>query len=155
MRFERVVVDVGEAPSQAASAQGRRRIRDMMAMGRAVARSGLDLIYFPATYSFFPVWNAGKLVVTMHDTLPLSHPELIFPRLSGRIAWQLKETMASHWADRIVTVSQASRRAIEDWLGRPDPRIRVITEGPDPIFGPRSRGLESEAVLGRHGLRPR
>src|SRR5262245_45201556 len=71
-RFDRVVVPVGEAPSRAASAQGRRRWRDMIAMGRAVARSGVDLMYFPATYSFFPVWNVGRLVVTMHDTLPLS-----------------------------------------------------------------------------------
>jgi glycosyltransferase involved in cell wall biosynthesis len=152
--FERVVVDVGEAPSRAASAQGRRRFRDMMAMGRAVARSALDLIYFPATYSFFPVWNAGKLVVTMHDTLPLSHPELIFPRLSGRIAWRVKESVAAHRADRIVTVSQTSRRDIETWLGRPDPRIRVITEGPDPVFGPRADDRETAAVLRRHGLGP-
>jgi glycosyltransferase involved in cell wall biosynthesis len=152
--FERVVVEVGEAPSRAASAQGRRRWRDMLAMGRAVARLGLDVMYFPATYSFFPVWNAGRLVVTMHDTLPLSHPELVFPRLGGRIAWRLKEAAAAYWADRIVTVSEASRRAIEDWLGRPDPRIRVITEGPDPIFGPREVGPESDAVLRRHGLRP-
>jgi glycosyltransferase involved in cell wall biosynthesis len=152
--FERVVVDVGEAPSRAASAQGRRRWRDMIAMGRAVARRGLDAMYFPATYSFFPVWNAGKLVVTMHDTLPLSHPELIFPRPAARIAWWLKETVAARWADRIVTVSEASRRAIEEWLGRPDPRVRVITEGPDPIFGPRGIGPESDAVLRRYGLRP-
>jgi glycosyltransferase involved in cell wall biosynthesis len=88
----------------------------------------------------------------MHDTLPLSHPELIFPRLSGRIAWRLKESVAAHRADRIVTVSQSSRRDIEAWLGRPDPRIRVITEGPDPIFGPRTDGAETEAVLRRHGL---
>ena len=77
--FDRVVVDVGEAPSRAASAQGRRRLRDMIAMGLAVARSGIDLMYFPATYSFFPVWNVPRLVVTMHDTLPLTHPELVFP----------------------------------------------------------------------------
>jgi glycosyltransferase involved in cell wall biosynthesis len=152
--FERVVVDVGEAPSRAASAQGRRRWRDMIAMGRAVSRRGLDVMYFPATYSFFPVWGAGRLVVTMHDTLPMSHPELVFPRLAGRIAWGLKEAAAAHWADRIVTVSEASRRAIQDWLGRPDPRIRVITEGPDPIFGPRAAGPDSDAVLRRHGLRP-
>ena len=36
--FERVIVPVGEAPSKAASAQGRRRWRDMFAMGLAVAR---------------------------------------------------------------------------------------------------------------------
>jgi glycosyltransferase involved in cell wall biosynthesis len=153
-RFERVAVDVGEAPSRAASAQGRRRWRDMIAMGRAVSRRGLDVMYFPATYSFFPVWGAGRLVVTMHDTLPLRHPELVFPRLGGRIAWRLKEAAAARWADRIVTVSEASRRAIQDWLGRPDPRIRVITEGPDPVFGPRSDGPESDTVLRRHGLRP-
>lgn len=152
--FERVVVRVDQAPSRAASAQGRRRIADMLAMGRAVARSALDVMYFPATYSFFPVWNAGRLVVTMHDTLPLSHPELVFPRLAGRLAWQLKETAAARWADRIVTVSQASRIAIEHWLGRPDSRVRVITEGPDPIFGPRAPGPESDAVLCRRGLRP-
>lgn len=152
--FDRLVVEVGEAPSLAASAQGRRRLRDMLAMGWAVSRSGVDLIYFPATYSFFPVWNVGKLVVTMHDTLPLSHPELVFSRLSGRIAWRLKEAVAVRWADRIVTVSHASRRAIEGWLGRPDPRIHVITEGADPIFGPRADGTEADSILRRHGLEP-
>jgi glycosyltransferase involved in cell wall biosynthesis len=152
--FDRALVDVNEAPSQAARAHGRRRWRDMFAMGRAVARSGIDVFYFPATYSFFPVWNVGSLVVTMHDTLPFVHPELVFPRLSGRIAWQLKEWTAARWADRIVTVSQASSRALHEWLGRPDPRIRVITEGPDPIFKPMLCGPACDAVLIRYGLEP-
>ena len=81
-----------EAPSRAASATGRRRVGDMLAMGRAVARAGLDLIYFPASYSFFPVWNVGRVVVTMHDTLALAHPELVFPTWQGRIAWAPRST---------------------------------------------------------------
>ena len=56
--METVAVDVSEAPSRAASATGRRRVGDMLAMGRAVARAKLDLIYFPASYSFFPVWTS-------------------------------------------------------------------------------------------------
>ena len=152
--FERVVVDVGEAPSQAARAQGRRRWRDMIAMGLAVARSRLDLMYFPATYSFFPVWNVPRLVVTMHDTLPLTHPELVFPTMSGRLAWRLKEATAARWADRIVTVSEASRKAIEAWSGRPDDRIRVITEGPDPIFRPRAGEPQAGLVLERFAIPP-
>ena len=147
--FDRVIVDVGAAPSRAASAQGRRRWRDMLAMGRAVARSGIDLMYFPATYSFFPVWNVRKLVITMHDTLPLTHPELVFPTLSGRLAWRLKETAAARLADRIVTVSEASRRAVKAWSGWPDHKICVITEGPDPIFQPRAGDPEALAVLRR------
>ncbi len=150
--FERVVVAVREAPSRAASSQGRRRLSDMLAMGRAVARAGLDLMYFPATYSFFPVWNVGKLVVTMHDTLPLAHPELVFPTRKGRLAWRLKETTAVRMADRIVTVSESSRRDIAAWSGLPDQRIHVITEGPDPVFVPRPLDPQAPSVLGRYGI---
>ncbi len=152
--FGRLVVNVQEAPSRAAKARGRRRFRDMMAMGFAVARSGVDLMYFPSTYSFFPVWNVGKLVVTMHDTLPLTHPELVFPNLPGRLAWRLKETVAARRADRIVTVSEASRRALVAWSGWPEERFRVITEGPDPVFRPRATGPAADRLLGRYTLSP-
>ncbi len=152
--FERVIVPVGEAPSKAASAQGRRRWRDMFAMGLAVARSRIDLMYFPATYSFFPVWNVRKLVVTMHDTLPFSHPELVFPNGAGRLAWRLKETAAARWADRIVTVSEASKKALQAWSGWPDHRIRVITEGPDPVFCPRADDPDARTALRLYGIPP-
>jgi glycosyltransferase involved in cell wall biosynthesis len=150
--FEPAIVPVREAPSRAAGSRGSRRLGDMIAMGRAVARRGLDLMYFPATYSFFPVWNVGKLVVTMHDTLPLSHPELVFPTWRGRLAWRIKETTAVWLADRIVTVSEASRRDIAAWSGLPEQEIRVITEGPDPVFGPGGRDSEGEHVPARFGI---
>jgi glycosyltransferase involved in cell wall biosynthesis len=150
--FDQMIVDVHEAPSNAASAQGRRRLSDMFAMGRAVSRSQIDLMYFPATYSFYPVWNVSKLVVTMHDTLPITHPALVFPRLSGRLAWRLKEAAALRWADRIVTVSEASKKAIQAWCGWPADKIRVITEGPDPIFCTRGGERETAAVLSRFSI---
>ncbi len=153
-RFERVVVAVDEAPSRAASASGRRRVRDLLAMGRAVARSRLDLVYFPATYSFFPVWNVKRVVVTMHDTLALAHPELVFPTWQGRIAWSLKEHAAARWADLILTVSEAARRDLIAWFGLPEEKVRVVTEGPDAVFGPRDDGPESQAVLARYGIAP-
>ena len=149
-----VVVEVSEAPSRAASAAGRRRVGDMLAMGRAVARAGLDVIYFPASYSFFPVWNAGRVVVTMHDTLALAHPEWVFPNWRGRVAWRAKEKAAALWADRIVTVSEAARRDLVAWFRLPADRIRVVSEGPDPVFGPEDAGAMSDAVLRRHGSSP-
>ena len=144
---DRVVVDVGDAPSAAASAQGRRRFGDMLAMGRAVARAGLDLMYFPATYTFFPVWNVPRLVVTMHDTLALAHPDLVFPTRRGRLAWLLKEHAAARMSDRIVTVSETSRRDLQAWFRLPANRLRVITEGPDPIFRPEAESPRAETVL--------
>jgi glycosyltransferase involved in cell wall biosynthesis len=153
-RFERVVVDVGEAPSRAASAAGRRRLGDMLAMGRAVARSVVDLIYFPATYSFFPVWNVPRVVVTMHDTLALAHPELVFPTWQGRLAWKLKEHAAACWADRVVTVSETARRDLLAWFRFPPEKVRVVGEGPNAAFRPLPPGPESDAALRRYGLEP-
>ncbi len=150
--FEVVKVDVGEAPTVAASAAGRRRLRDMLAMGRAVASSGLDLIYFPATYSFFPVWNVRHVVVTMHDTLALAHPELVFPHWAGRVSWALKEHVAALLADRIVTVSETARRDLIDWFRWEPDRVEVVTEGPDAVFRRLSEGASSDAVLARYGI---
>lgn len=153
-RFERIVVDLGEAPSTAASASGRRRFRDMFALGRAVARARLDLIYFPATYSFFPVWNVPHVVVTMHDTLALAHPELVFPTWQGRVAWALKEYAAVFQADRIVTVSESARRDLVDWFRLPSDQVDVVYEGPDAPFRPLPTGPESDAALVQYGIEP-
>jgi glycosyltransferase involved in cell wall biosynthesis len=152
--METVVVDVREAPTRAASATGRRRVGDMLAMGRAVAKARLDLIYFPASYSFFPVWNAGKVVVTMHDTLALAHPEWVFPNWRGQLAWRAKEQAAALWADRIVTVSEAARRDLVAWFRLPEGRVKVVSEGPDAVFTAEESAGNSDAVLRSHGVEP-
>ena len=152
--LERLVVKVSQAPAAAASSKGRRGFRDMLAMGRAVAAAGLDLMYFPATYTFFPVWNVPRLVVTMHDTLALAHPGLVFPTRRGRLAWLLKEHAAARWADQIVTVSETSRRDLQRWFRLPDHKLRTITEGPDPIFVPRVSDHSTDEVLRKYAIRP-
>jgi glycosyltransferase involved in cell wall biosynthesis len=131
----------------------RRRLRDMLAMGRAVARAKVDLIFFPASYSFFPVWNVRDVIVTIHDTLPLAHPELVFPTWQGRVSWIMKERAAVHWADRIVTVSEAARRDLVAWYRLPSGKVRVVSEAPDSSFHPVPPGPEADAVLARYGIR--
>ncbi|HEV3163485.1 MAG TPA: glycosyltransferase family 1 protein [Isosphaeraceae bacterium] len=153
-RFATCVVDVHEAPSRAASASGRRSVRDLLAMGRAVARSRLDLMFFPASYSYFPVWSVPKVVVTMHDTLALAHPEWVFPTWRGRLAWKLKEYAAARQADRILTVSETAKRDILDWFGLPAGWVCVATEGPDAVFRPMEPGPESEEIVRRYGITP-
>ena len=153
-RFRRVVVDLREAPSRAASADGRRRVGDMLAMGKAVAREGLDLFFFPASYSAFPIWGVRRVVVTMHDTLALAHPELVFPRWQGRVAWTIKEHFSARRADCIVTVSESARRDLIAWFHLAPDRVRVVTEGPDSAFRPIPPGPGSDEVLSRNGIEP-
>ena len=153
-RFETVAVEVREAPSRAASSRGNRSPRDLLAMGRAVARSGIDLAFFPASYSFFPVWNVGRVVVTMHDTLALAHPDWVFPTWKGRLAWKIKEYTAARRADRILTVSEAARADLLAWFRLPGDRVRVVPEGPASAFVPKDDGPPSDEALRRHGVAP-
>ena len=150
--METVAVEVREAPSRAASASGRRGVRDLLAMGRAASKSRLDLIYFPASYSFFPVWNCGRVVVTMHDTLALAHPELVFSSWKGRWAWSVKEHAAVRWADRVVTVSQAAKSDLAALFKLDPARISVVSEAADTAFQPKPNGPDSRAVLDRYGI---
>ena len=150
--FATRVVEVRQAPSKAASSTGRRSMGDMFAMSRELARARVDLVYFPASYSFFPVWGVKRIVVTMHDTLALAHPELVFPNWKGRVAWTLKEHTAARVSDKILTVSESSRRDLLAWFRLPADRVGVLTEGPEAIFAPRTPGVESSAALGHIGL---
>lgn len=153
-RFETLAVPVREAPSRAASAEGRRRVPDLLAFGRAAAGAGLDAMVFPSSYSFFPVWDVGRVVVTIFDALPLTYPELVFPSRRGRLFWTLKERMAVRSADRILTTSDASRRDLVAHYRLPDDRIGLIGAAPDPTFRPTDPGPESDAALSRSGLKP-
>jgi glycosyltransferase involved in cell wall biosynthesis len=126
----------------------------MLAMGKAAAGAGLDITYFPASYSFFPVWNVGRVVVTLHDTLALAHPSLVCPSWRGRVAWALKEHAAVRWADRIITVSESARSDLIAWFKLNPERVRVVSEGPAPVFGPKRKGHDSEQALKRCGLDP-
>ena len=151
-RMETIAVNVREAPSRAASASGRRGVRDLLAMGRAAAKARLDLMYFPASYSFFPVWSCGKVVVTMHDTLALAHPELVFTSWKGRVAWAVKEHAAVRWADRILTVSQAAKADLATMFKLDPARIGVVSEAADAIFQPMTDGPDSRRILQSYGI---
>ncbi len=151
--FATIPVEVREAPARAAAASGRRSVGDMLAMSRAIGRAGLDLIYFPASYSFVPVWGVKRVVVTLHDTLALVHPELVFPNGRGRLAWKAKEHASVAWSDRIVTVSQAAKRDLISWFRLAEDRVHVVGEGPDPAFSPQP-GIEGIEVLRRYGIDP-
>ena len=151
---EVVPVPVREAPSRAASSQGRRGLLDLFAMGLTASRAGLDLLYYPASYSYFPAWNVGKVVVTVHDTMAYKHPDLIFPNRRGRLAWRIKERAAVRRADRLVTVSESARRDVMEWHRLPESAVGVIPEGPSEAFYPRPAGPGSDAVLDRRGIDP-
>ena len=143
------------APTRAASADGRRSARDLWALSREVLRRRVDLFFFPAVYSYFPVFNRAKVVVTIHDLIADRRPELVFPATRQKLFWKLKQNLALRQSDLILTVSEYSRRQILDYFRLPDSRVRAISEAARPAFTRRLRDGEAAHVLARYGLAPR
>lgn len=112
---------------------------------------GADLLHVP--YFATPFTQPIPTVVTIHDVIPLRLPVY---KTSGLLqAYNALVSRASRRAPLIITVSQYSRRDIEETLGIPAERIRVVLEAAGPQF----RLVEDPAMLAaareRYGLNER
>lgn len=68
-----IVVDTRVSPVKAAAANGSRSVADLWAMSRSVSKQKMDVFFFPAVYSYFPVFNSAKIIVTIHDVIADQH----------------------------------------------------------------------------------
>ena len=118
----------------AAVANDSRSISDMLRFYKAVANSPIDLMFFPAVYSWFPVPKRLPTVVTLHDAIAEHFPDLIFPHWKGRLFWRLKVKLALWQANRVMTVSHAAKSEIEQYIGVKGQIIDVISEAPNALF---------------------
>jgi glycosyltransferase involved in cell wall biosynthesis len=147
-----VEVPTSRPVTESAVAGDRRSLRDIYGFSRAVNREEIDLMFFPAAYSWFPTRKRIPTVVTLHDAIAEHFPDLVFPDRMGRFLWSLKMRLACSRASRIITVSTAAKREIEEYIGVGGDRIDVICEGVDAHFGPIAPGERRVAVRRRTGI---
>lgn len=71
-----------------------------------------------------PMLSAAPTVVTVHDLAFLKYPDQL-PR--SRRTWLIGATrLSARRASKIITVSEATKRDLQDWLDIPEDRIRAI-----------------------------
>ena len=131
-----VQVNPSRPVTEAAVASGSRSLRDLWAFTRAASREPMDLMFFPAVYSWFPMRPGVPIVVTLHDAIAEHFPELIFPNRKGRMMWGMKMRLARWQARRFITVSTAAKNEIVEHLGIAADLIDVVSEAADPRFHP-------------------
>ncbi len=134
IRFEKIIVPTKEPPAKAASASGRRGLHDLWRMGRTVARYPLDVFFFPAVYTFFPLFSSLQSLVAIHDVIAEHHPKKVFAQQRFALFWKIKLMIAVRQARLILTVSDHARDGILEHFKLPRDRVRVVLEAPDPIF---------------------
>jgi glycosyltransferase involved in cell wall biosynthesis len=109
-------------------------------------RTGRRLLWSPN--------NTGPLsiehqVCTIHDLIPLDHPEWFTPQFvqMNRVLLRL----LAHKVRHIIAISQHTKARILDLLGVPDSKVTVVPNGVDPAFATVS-GQDTATHLGNFNL---
>jgi glycosyltransferase involved in cell wall biosynthesis len=123
----------------------------MWAVSRAISRRKFDLFFFPSVYSYVPLLGSVPELVTIHDVIPERFPELVFPTLRSKLFWRAKVALACRRAHLVLTVSEYSRRCLEETLRIPAKKLRVVHEAGDPAFQ-RVADLDTAAVIAQLGV---
>ncbi len=151
-RARLVSVSTREQPTRAATAAGARSAADLMRLSRAAAHLDVDLFFFPAVYSFFPLTKRVATVVTFHDSIAEDHPALVFPGARARLFWTLKCAVARRQADRMLTVSQAARARLAQRFNVAEGVIHVVPEAAGRAFCRLDENASIDTLLARYGL---
>ncbi|MGQ9547033.1 MAG: glycosyltransferase family 4 protein [Roseiflexus sp.] len=91
----------------------------------------------------------AAVVLTIHDLTTRRFPDMHMP--DNTALHTLKERFACTRADRIIAVSEATRRDIVRELNIPSEKISVVYEAADTRFRPHTPE-ETQAILERYGL---
>ena len=115
------------------------------------ATRGLDVLH--CTTFRGPLRASVPFTVTLHDLGLVRHPEL-FPRwhrLSGRAGIG----RVARAADRVLAVSEFTKREAVELLRVPEERVTVIGNAVDAVFVPDGPAAEGDYVLAVGTLEPR
>jgi glycosyltransferase involved in cell wall biosynthesis len=147
-----VMVPQSASPTTAASAAGSRSVGDMWRMTRAVAREELDVFFSPSVYTYFPLPPSLAAVITFHDAIADTFPQLTLPSPRARLFWRLKVQMALAQSRIVLTVSDYAAAQVSRTLGVRRDRIRVAVEAAASIYQPSESTDDVIAAARRAGL---
>jgi len=115
-----------------------------------LAKENLDVIHTTSPMSRIPMSYRGKTIVTFHDLAPYIVPD-VFPQLKRTKARALLSLMASK-ADKIIAVSNSTKKDVMDIFKCPEDKIEVIYSGFDKRFFEES-AVSREKVLGKYEIK--
>jgi len=120
-------------------------------VGRAASREHVDVLH--CTIFRAPPRAHVPTVLTVHDLAVLRHPE-VFPlwtRLYGRSA--LRPTIRS--ADRVIAVSEFSKREVVELTGLDERLVDVVPNGVEGVFSSNGPAASGEYALAVGTVEPR
>jgi glycosyltransferase involved in cell wall biosynthesis len=115
---------------------------------RRAQAEGVDVLH--VTGFDAPLWKPCPVVLTVHDLIGLLFPTNLPP--VSRFYWSRWLPQTVRWADRIVAVSEHTRRDLNRLLAIPVESIEIIHEGVDKAFRPLQNQATLESVRQKYDL---
>lgn len=114
-------------------------------------RDGISLFHGLSNELPLNIKRAGcRSVVTIHDLIFKHCPEYYKP--IDRVIYDYKFRRACQLADRVIAVSEYTKREIMRYYGTPEEKIDVVYQGCDPVFARSIAEERQEEVSARYGL---
>lgn len=119
-----------------------------------LGRDGIDLYHGLSNELPLNIRQAGcRSVVTIHDLIFIHCPEYYHP--IDRLIYNYKFSHACREADRVVAVSEYTKREVMRYYNVPEEKIDVVYQGCDPAFAAPIAQAALDDVRRRHALPPR
>lgn len=122
--------------------------REHVLLPLACRREKVDLLHCPK--SAIPFFSPCPTVVTLHDLIPLRHPET--EKFINRCYWRLQIPIAARKSSFIITDSEHARQEIIADFNVPPERIKAIMLGFNPAMLEVRAPAEAAVVREKYGL---
>ncbi len=122
--------------------------REHVSLPMACSREKVDLLHCPK--SAVPVWSPCPTVVTLHDLIPITHPET--ETRAAQLYWRLQIPIAARRASFIITDSDHARKEIVEMFGVSGNHIAVTPLGYPPAMNEPYDDARALDLKQRYGL---
>lgn len=115
-----------------------------------------DIVHLTSFNPYFvsiPFSKGGyKLVLTIHDLIPLIYPDNYVSGLRGKIRFLINKFLINRNVDAIVTISETSKKDIVRFLGVSPNKVHVVYLASKEVFKQISSKRELEAIKSKYNL---
>ncbi len=126
---EYIIDDIGEDIHKKRFSITKQRFWEQFILPYKIYDHEIDVFHSPRNYNIpYLNLNAGPLIVTMHDIIPLLFPKHFNISIRARFYFTAKN------ADHIITISENSKKDIMEYFKLNEDEVTVIPNGVDEKF---------------------
>lgn len=123
-----------------------------LSLPAALKQDRIDV--FHSLTSTIPIRRSCPTVVTMCDLFHEVYPEFVPPRIRRKMRLSFRH--AARRADRIIAISENTKRDIVKYYHAPEDKISVIYPGTNPFYRPlddKTDSVKSATILASYGIK--